>query len=65
MILGGGLRASLGRLNPRRLMMRVVNDGGLLTADGRPNRIDADVIDGVVTRAWRPMDWGVWTGRLI
>lgn len=28
---------------------RVVNDGGLLAADGRPNRIDADVIDGVVT----------------
>jgi hypothetical protein len=28
---------------------RVINRGGLLTADGRPNRIDADVSRGIVT----------------
>jgi hypothetical protein len=28
---------------------RVVNQGGLLTADGRPNRIDVDVSHGIVT----------------
>lgn len=28
---------------------RVVNQGGLLTDDGRPNRVDANVIDGIVT----------------
>jgi hypothetical protein len=28
---------------------RVVNQGGLFTTDGRPNRVDANVIDGIVT----------------
>lgn len=30
-------------------LWRVVNQGGLMTADGRPNRIDADVSHGIVT----------------
>lgn len=29
--------------------MRVVNQGGVLTADGRPDRIDVDVNHGIVT----------------
>jgi hypothetical protein len=29
--------------------VRVVNQGGVLTADGRPDRIDVDVNHGIVT----------------
>jgi hypothetical protein len=49
LLLGRTKAAATSVAHPHGCLLRVVSQGGLLTADGRPNRIDVDINDGIVS----------------
>lgn len=48
-LLGHAATDAAGPARRHGCSLRVVNQGGVLTADGRPNRIDIDVNHGIIT----------------